>query len=173
MQKVPERIQSLPHFGKAATEVGVEGQHKISGRFDVGLQYHFTMETQTCVCVPVEDGMDVYSATQWMDTTQIAIADALGVSNTFINMQTRRLGGGYGGKISRQNLIACAAAIAAHLLNRPVRFVMTIEANMNIIGKRYACINDYDAEVDNDGRIQKLVNDYVEDSGCSANEPGS
>lgn len=172
MQVAPERIKALPHFGKVAETFGVGAQHKINGRFDIGLQYHFTMEPQTSICIPVEDGMDVYSATQWMDLTQIAIANAIVVPHNSINMQVRHVGGGYGGKISRSVQVACAAAIAAHLLNRPVRFVMTIEANMNIIGKRYACINDYEVEVDDNGKILKLVNDYVEDSGCSPNEPG-
>ena len=86
-------------------------------------------------------------------------------------MQIRRLGGAYGGKISRSTQIACAAALAAHLLNRTVRFIMTIEANMTVVGKRFACINDYDVEVDDNGKITKLTNDFVEDSGCSPNEP--
>lgn len=172
MQKAPERIQAWPHFGRVAEEYGVGGKHKITGRLDQGLQYHYTMEPQTCVCIPVEDGMDVFCATQWMDITQVSIASAIAEPNNSINMQVRRVGGAYGGKISRSVQIACAAAIAAQHLNRPVRFVMTIEANMNIVGKRYACINDYEVEVDDNGKVQKLINDYVEDSGCSPNEPG-
>lgn len=171
MEMDPERIKDLPHFGKVAKEVGVGGTHKVSGRYEVGLQYHYTMEPQTCVVVPIEDGLDVYSATQWMDATQHAISDALNIPNNSINVYVRRLGGAYGAKISRSVQMACAAALAAHHLNRPVRLVMTIEANMNIVGKRYACINDYNVEVDDNGKIQKLVNDYVEDSGCSPNEP--
>lgn len=172
MQKDPERILPLPHFGKVAEDVGVGGPHKVTGRFDVGLQYHFTMEPQSCVVVPIEDGFDVYSATQWIDATQLAVANALKVPHNLINLQVRRLGGGYGGKISRSIQLACAAAIAAHHLNRPVRLILTIEANMSVVGKRYACINDYDIEVDDNGKIKKLTNDYVEDSGCSPNEPG-
>lgn len=48
---------------------------------------------------------------------------------------------------------------------------MTIEANMTVVGKRYACIGDYEVDVDDNGRIQKLKNEYVEDAGCSINEP--
>lgn len=165
------RIQDLPHFGTVAKEFGVGATQKVKGHFDVGLQYHYTMEPQTCVCVPIEDGMDVYSSTQWMDATQMSIADALNVPNNIINMNVRRLGGGYGSKISRSSHVACAAAVAAHRLNRPVRFVLSIEANMNTVGKRYACINDYDIDVDDSGKIQKLINDYVEDYGCTTNEP--
>jgi xanthine dehydrogenase/oxidase len=172
IDKTPENIHAAPHFSKIAKESGVGGTQKFTGRQDIGSQYHYTMEPQTCVVVPIEDGLDVYSSTQWMDLTQIAIADTLGVPNNTINMHVRRLGGGYGAKISRAGQIACAAAVAVHHLNRPVRMILSLEANMNIVGKRYACINDYQVEVDDNGKVQKLMNDYVEDSGCSPNEPG-
>ena len=63
----PKRIVPLPHFSQQAEVEGVQGKHNVKGRFEIGLQYHYTMEPQTCVCVPIEDGMDVYSSTQWMD----------------------------------------------------------------------------------------------------------
>ena len=63
----PKRIVPMDYFSKKAEVEGVKGQHNVKGRFEIGLQYHYTMEPQTCVCVPIEDGMDVYSATQWMD----------------------------------------------------------------------------------------------------------
>ena len=171
IDKAPERIESKPEYSRQRlVESSIEGEHKISGRFEMENQYHFTMETQTCLCIPIEDGMDVYSSTQWMDVTQMAISEMLKVPNNKINMYVRRLGGAYGAKISRQNQIACACALAAHLLNKPVRFVMRLEANMNIIGKRYACINFYDIKVDDNGKIHELNTAYTEDYGCSKNE---
>lgn len=53
----------------------------IKGEFRTGGQYHFHMETQTCICIPKEDGMDVFSATQFMDNVQVAVAAALGMTN--------------------------------------------------------------------------------------------
>lgn len=172
MEKAPQNIRPHPANSRAAESQGTKSEHKITGRFEIGLQYHFTMETQTCLCIPIEDGMDVYSSTQWIDLTQMAISDMLSIPNSHLNMHVRRLGGGYGGKISRATQIACATALGAFKLNRPVRFVMQLEANMNSIGKRYACLNDYDIEIDANGKIQKLTNDYVEDYGCSKNEAG-
>jgi xanthine dehydrogenase/oxidase len=61
-----------------------------------------------------------------------------------INIKVRRLGGGYGAKISRNALISTACALAAHKLHRPVRLVMNLETNMAAIGKRYDAAFDYE-----------------------------
>ena len=45
------------------------------------------METQTCFCIPTEDGMDVFSATQHMDHIQITLADVLNIpSNQLVKL---------------------------------------------------------------------------------------
>ncbi|XP_058054256.1 uncharacterized protein LOC131205951 [Anopheles bellator] len=154
----------------SAYRVNVSATKKIAGRFEMTGQYHYTMETQTCVCVPIEDGMDVHCSTQWVDLCQVAIASMLKVPENSLNFTVRRLGGGYGAKISRSTQVACACALAAHMQNRPVRFVLTIESNMGSIGKRYGCISDYEVELDAGGRIVKLTNTYLQDYGASLNE---
>jgi Xanthine dehydrogenase, molybdopterin-binding subunit B len=65
-----------------------------------------------------------------------------------INIKVRRLGGGYGAKISRNSLISAACALAAHKLHRPVRLVMNLETNMAAIGKRYSAAFDYEVSDD-------------------------
>ena len=62
-----------------ATNKGNDVKHVVKGEFRCGGQYHYTMETQTCVCVPVEDGMDIYPASQWMDLIQVAVAELLNI----------------------------------------------------------------------------------------------
>lgn len=51
----------------------------IRGTMEMGTQYHYTMETHVAICVPIEDGIDVYSSTQWIDAVQIAVADVLNI----------------------------------------------------------------------------------------------
>lgn len=153
------------------TEVnGFTGTKQIKGNFQMNGQYHYTMEAQTTVCVPSDIGLDVYCATQWIDAAQIAVAQAVNMKESEINMVVKRLGGAYGGKVSRPNIVACAAAIGAVLTNRPVRFVLSIEANMNTIGKRFSCYCDYDVQVDDNGKILKVKNEYTQDGGSSKNE---
>lgn len=54
-------------------------KHKVKGSFWMPSQYHFTMETQTCVTLPSEDGLDVYPATQCPTQVQDGIAEACGI----------------------------------------------------------------------------------------------
>ncbi|XP_061392391.1 uncharacterized protein LOC133327874 [Musca vetustissima] len=140
------------------------------GIFEIGLQYHFTMEPQTCVVMPVERGLQVLSATHWMDHTQAVIAKMLGITAAEVQLNVRRLGGSYGCKITRGNAVACAAALAAFKLNRPARFVQTIESMMNCNGKRWGCRSDYEFHIKSNGKIVGLKNTFYEDAGCTLNE---
>ncbi|KAL9703064.1 hypothetical protein quinque_006582 [Culex quinquefasciatus] len=142
----------------------------VKGRLELAGQYHYHMETQTCICVPLEDGLDVYSSTQWMDLVQIAIADSLLIPMNSINVRVRRLGGSFGGKALRATQVACACALAAHLSRRTVRLVLPMETNMAMIGKRIGNIADYNVEVDQNGKIIKLENDFIQDYGNSIND---
>ncbi|EDW59395.1 uncharacterized protein AOX3 [Drosophila virilis] len=142
----------------------------VRGVFQMGLQYHFSMEPQTTVVVPFEDCLRVYSATQWMDHTQSVIANMLQLKAKDVQLQVRRLGGAYGCKISRGNQVACAASLAAYKLNRPVRFVQSLESMMDVNGKRWACRSDYQFHVLATGKIVGLENDFYEDAGWNSNE---
>lgn len=144
--------------------------NRIKGMFDFRSQYHFHMETQTCICRPAEDGIDVFSATQFMDYTQAAIADCLNIPENKVNIKVRRLGGSYGGKVTRASQIACAAALACQLKNQPIRFVMTLESNMRSIGKRSGLRSTYEVDTDSNGRINNFNHTYVQDCGSSLND---
>lgn len=150
----------------------VEQSTAINGTFYLGSQYHFSMETQTTICLPTESGgLDVYASTYWMDYVQMAITNCLKIPENAINIVVRRLGGSYGCKMSRSAMVACAAALGCHLTRRPVRFVMTLESNMNVIGKRFSLHSEYNIQVDSaSGKILNFVNDVTVDGGCSNND---
>lgn len=130
------------------------------------------MESQTAFCAPSDDGgIDVHVSSQWLDLVQYGISKSLQIPHNKINVVIKRVGGAYGSKIARSALVASACALACHLLNRPVRFVMTIEAMMSICGKRYPCANKYKLTANSSsGQIRRLNNFYVEDYGYSLNE---
>ncbi|XP_037946121.1 indole-3-acetaldehyde oxidase-like [Teleopsis dalmanni] len=141
-----------------------------TGKLDMGLQYHYYLEPQTSVIVPFEGGLQVYTATQWMDLIQIIIANLLNIKNNEVQLKVRRIGGGYGGKATRCNPAACAAALVAYKLNRPVRFVQSLESIMNTLGKRWAAHIDYEFFVKNNAKIVGISSKFYEDAGYLPNE---
>ncbi|XP_075216126.1 xanthine dehydrogenase-like [Lycorma delicatula] len=145
-------------------------KHKVKGQFLINGQYHYTMETQSCFCVPSEDGLDVYPTTQSPSIVQAIISKVLNIPETSINMSVRRLGGAYGSKISRNNQISAICALAAYLSRRPVRLILNIETNMQMVGKRFPCYIEYEVGVNNVGQIQELSAKLYQDVGATLNE---
>ncbi|XP_018402593.1 PREDICTED: xanthine dehydrogenase-like [Cyphomyrmex costatus] len=154
-----------------AKRKGKNVQKTLKGFFRCGSQYHYSLETQSCVCVPEEDGMEVYPSSQWMDLIQVSIADCLNVPNSSINVRVRQLGGSHGSKISRNAQISCACALVCYKLNRPARFIMTMESNMLSIGKRCSTQQEYEIEINNDGVIQYFKSKHWSNCGSNLNEP--
>nr|CAH7725832.1 unnamed protein product [Callosobruchus chinensis] len=142
----------------------------IKGDFYMGWQYHFHMEVQCCQVVPTEDGLDMFPASQWMDLAQLAAAEALAIPTQTINVKIRRLGGGFGAKISRSALLSTAAALAAYKLRRPVKIWLPFITNMNVIGKRYPLLCRYEVAISAQGVIQYLKADLYSDFGVGGND---
>ncbi|XP_074027296.1 uncharacterized protein isoform X2 [Leptinotarsa decemlineata] len=149
---------------------GDDVEKVIKGEFYIGSQFHFHMELQCCNVIPTEDGLDVYPSTQWMDLCQAAISEALNMPMNRINIQVRRLGGGFGAKILKNSFVTTAAALAAVKLNAPVKMWVPLERNMDIIGGRFPLYTKYEVGVDDKGVIQYLKSDLYSDIGIGGNE---
>ena len=88
----------------------------------MGGQYHFHMETQTACVVPQEDGgLQIYSATQGPDFVIQCVSTATGLPANKLRVEMRRMGGAYGGKITRAMAPAVACSVSAMITGRPVR----------------------------------------------------
>ncbi|XP_035659160.1 xanthine dehydrogenase/oxidase-like isoform X2 [Branchiostoma floridae] len=141
--------------------------HRISGEVSCDSQHHFYMETQACRCAPLEDGMEVQSATQATDFVQNSVAQATGISAHRLYVSVKRLGGGFGGKTLGSLLPAAACAVAAQNVNRPVRLSLNLGTNMEAITKRAPYLLKYEAGFDDDGKLMAVVYNLYEDNGSS------
>uniref|UniRef100_A0A182PHL6 Indole-3-acetaldehyde oxidase n=1 Tax=Anopheles epiroticus TaxID=199890 RepID=A0A182PHL6_9DIPT len=154
--------------------VSTTGTVRVTGRCHFRSQAPFTLEPQTCYCIPSEDGtgLDVYSASQSSHMVQIAIAKALKLHQNRVKVIVRPVGGSYGAKLSRSAWVASACALAAYLTRRPVRMILPFETTMQAIGKRIGGHCEYEVDIrPTDGRIVRLSNTYHEDLGVSMYEP--
>lgn len=149
---------------------GRDVRHEIAGSFNMGAQYHYSLETQSCHCEPTERGLRLRSATQWPDRVQEAVAGMLRLRAADVQVETRHVGGAFGGKASRSALAACACALAAARLGRPARLALPLRDNLRALGKRGEFEAQYSLGADAAGRLQHLDVEYYCDCGCSFNE---
>src|SRR5699024_9942180 len=128
--------------------------HRITGSVHTGGQEHFYLEGQNSVAVPNEDGqMLVHCSTQGPTEVQHAVSKVLGVPNNAVTVETRRMGGGFGGKETQGAWFAAMAAVLAQRTSRPVKVRLDRDDDMTITGKRHPTYIQYDAGFDDDGRI--------------------
>ncbi|KAK6190386.1 hypothetical protein SNE40_002268 [Patella caerulea] len=134
----------------------------LEGEVYMGAQEHFYLETQSAIAVPNErDEMDLYSSAQCPAWVQESVAQVLGVPCNKVTCQTKRLGGGFGGKNTQNIPIAVLAAVAAKKYNLPMRCCLERDDDMVMTGTRHPVMAKYTVGYSMDGRIVSLdVNVY-------------
>ncbi|WP_424942216.1 xanthine dehydrogenase molybdopterin binding subunit [Aliiroseovarius crassostreae] len=142
--------------GDAAKAV-TSAPHIIEGQFEMGGQEHFYLEGQAAMALPGEDGdMLVHSSTQHPTEIQHKVAHAIGVPMHAVRVETRRMGGGFGGKESQGNALAVACAIAARHTGRACKMRYDRDDDMMITGKRHDFRIAYRVGVDEAGKMLGL-----------------
>merc|ERR1711991_61435 len=97
-------------------------EHTIEGTAYIGSPIHFQMEPQNMYAIPTEAGtMKIIGAFQYQTFIQEVVAGALEVPQGKITVQTRRIGGAYGSKITRPAGVSAAVALCASKLDTPVK----------------------------------------------------
>ena len=124
----------------------------VEGRCDIGGQEHLYLETNRARAIPREDGaVLIHSSTQRPAAAQNAIATILGVPMHKVEVDVKRLGGGFGGKEDQGTHWAAMAAVVATTLQRPVELVLNRLEDIRMTGKRHPYSNDFKIGVKNDG----------------------
>lgn len=150
--------------GDAARAIA-RAPHRLRGRFAMGGQEHFYLEGQVALALPRErGGMHVYSSTQNPTEVQRLVARVLGVAESAVVAEVRRMGGAFGGKETQAALVACIAALLAWRTGRPVKLRLDRDDDMVLTGKRHDFLVEYEVGFGDDGRIGGL--DLVLASRC-------
>ncbi len=146
-----------------------EAPQRLCGQFSLGGQEQFYLEGQISYALPQENGgMLLHCSTQHPSEMQQVVAHALRLPAHSVQVQCRRMGGGFGGKESQSALFACVAALAASRLNRPVKLRPDRDDDMLITGRRHGFEYDWEAGHDDAGRILALRVTLIANAGCSA-----
>ncbi|VDC29289.1 xanthine dehydrogenase molybdopterin binding subunit [Pseudogemmobacter humi] len=130
--------------------------HRIEGELPVGGQEHFYLEGQIAAAIPQEDGIHILASTQHPSEVQHKVAHALHLPMAAVRVETRRMGGGFGGKESQGNWLALACAVMARATGRPCKMRYDRDDDMVITGKRHDLVIRYQAGFDDQGRVMGL-----------------
>ena len=149
-------------------------RHRLAGRLRTGGQDHFYLEGQISVAIPGEDGdMLILGSTQHPTQVQHAVAKALGLADSAVVVEVRRMGGGFGGKESQAALFAVIAALLARRTGRAVKARASRDDDMIMTGKRHDFRIDYEVGFDAAGRIRGIEIELASRCGFSADlSPG-
>ncbi|MGR3815318.1 MAG: xanthine dehydrogenase molybdopterin binding subunit [Cognatishimia activa] len=150
------RFEDGPRIWSAgdAAQALKDAPKSLSGSITMGGQEHFYLEGQAALAQPQDNGdMVVNSSTQHPTEIQHKVAHAIGVPMNAVRVETRRMGGGFGGKESQGNALAVACAIAAQNTGRACKMRYDRDDDMVITGKRHDFRIDYDVGFDETGRV--------------------
>jgi xanthine dehydrogenase large subunit len=145
----------------------------VKGQLFVGGQEQFYLEGQIAYAIPKEDnGMLVQCSTQHPSEMQHVVAHAIGVHSHKVQVECRRMGGGFGGKESQSAMWAASAGIAAAKLRRPVKLRADRDDDMLVTGKRHCFFYEYEVGYDDSGKILAAKVDMTLRAGFSADLSG-
>jgi aldehyde oxidoreductase len=131
---------------------------------------HAFLEPESTLAVPTGAGdqrhLQVYSGGQGVWDDRNDIARMLGVGNERVTVTLVSNGGAFGGKEDMSN--QAHAALAAWLLDRPVKCTLAREESFLIHAKRHPIQLEYWAGCDSDGHLTALRVRAIGDSGAYA-----
>ena len=128
--------------------------HRISGEMHIGGQEHFYLEGQVALAIPTEQGgVTVYSSNQNPTEAQHLVAGVLGLAMHSVTVETRRMGGGFGGKETQATACCVFAALFAVRNQCAVNCRLSRSHDMILTGKRHPFYNQYEVGFDNNGVI--------------------
>jgi xanthine dehydrogenase large subunit len=143
------------------------------GTFDVGGQEQFYLEGQISYAIPKEnDGMLVHCSTQHPSEMQHLVAHALKLHAHHVQVECRRMGGGFGGKESQSAPVRLRRRGGGAKLNRPVKLRLDRDDDFLITGRRHCFWYEYEVGYDDEGRVLGAEITMVSRAGHSADLSG-
>ncbi len=142
--------------------------HTFKGELKTNGQEHWYLETQTALAVPGEGKeIMVHASSQNPTETQAIVAEVLGISKNEVEVEVKRMGGGFGGKETQGNHVAAWAALLANATKRPVKIHLFRDDDQIMTGKRHRCLSKYEIGFDEAGKILAYKVEINTDAGAA------
>jgi xanthine dehydrogenase large subunit len=144
-------------------------EHIFEGRSETNGQEHLYIETQGAYALPQENGaIRIYSSTQGPTAVQRTTARVLNLPMNQIEVDTTRLGGGFGGKEDQATTWGIMCALATYHLKRPVKYCLHRMEDMRMTGKRHPYSSDFKIGLSKDLKILAYEATFYQNAGAAA-----
>jgi xanthine dehydrogenase molybdenum-binding subunit len=163
-----DNVLSRSAYQRGDTEAALQASaHVVHDIFQTQRIEHAYLEPESTLAAPTDEGgLHVWSGGQgiWDDRDQIAAV--LGLPTERITVELVSNGGAFGGKEDMSN--QAQTALAAWLLQRPVKCTLSREESLLVSPKRHPIRMEYWAGCDDDGKLTAVRARMVGDSGAYA-----
>ncbi len=136
-------------------------EHKIEAIYDTPIEHHQPMEPHATIAVwETPEKLTLYNGAQIVNAAQNSAAATLGLKPENVRVITPHIGGGFGSKGGMWgNMIL--AAVAAKMVNRPVKLALTRQQMFNSVGLRQRNRQKLRLAATKDGKLTALAHETV------------
>jgi len=143
--------------------------HIFEGRTETNGQEHLYIETQGAYAIPGEKGtIKLYSSTQGPTAVQRTVARVLNIPMHQVEVDTTRLGGGFGGKEDQATTWGVLCALATYHLKKPVKYSLHRMEDMRMTGKRHPYSADFKIGLNKEMKIVAYESTFYQNAGAAA-----
>ena len=149
-------VGSPSDIAKGDVEAGLAGAtHRVQATYDTPAQYHNAMEPHAVVAEWTADGLVVDTPSQGLSMARGRIAGLFALQPEKVVIRSPFLGGGFGSKgmLSGPQVLGI---LAARLVGRPVKLVLTRAQMYGPVGHRAATRQTVRLGADRDGRLTAI-----------------
>ena len=172
-----QNILSREHLVRGnADEVLARSKFVVSRHYSLPFTEHAFMEPECAIAMPEgspsEDGggLALYSGGQSIYDEQRECSRMLGIKPEKIHVMGQLVGGGFGGKEDMS--VQHHACLAAWILKKPVKVLLSRQESINLHPKRHAMEIDMTSGCDENGKLTAMKALIVSDTGAYASLGG-
>ncbi|GMO17392.1 MAG: selenium-dependent xanthine dehydrogenase [Termitinemataceae bacterium] len=171
IHKKERNILSHEHLVRGDADAALAAsKYVVTEHYSVPFTEHAFMEPECAVAAPEGDGVVLYSGGQNIYDEQRECARMLGLPEEKVHVKSQLVGGGFGGKEDMS--VQHHACLAAFLLKKPVKILLTRQESINLHPKRHAMEMDFTTGCDEHGRLTAMKAVIVADTGAYASLGG-
>jgi selenium-dependent xanthine dehydrogenase len=164
-------ILSHEHLVRGDAEAVIKAsKYSVTRHYSVPFTEHAFMEPECAIAMPEDDGLVLYSGGQSIYDEQRECARMLGIPPEKLHVKAQLVGGGFGGKEDMS--VQHHACLAAWLLKKPVKVLLSRQESINIHPKRHAMEMDFTTACDETGKLTAMKAVLLADTGAYASLGG-